>query len=62
MKNHKSAKNSTTTNAKEKISTGLESLGKFRKLDACLTNFKNNHILRNKITHRFLVTTKLLTE
>jgi hypothetical protein len=28
----------------------------------CLTKFKNNQILLNKISHRFLMTTKLYTE
>ncbi len=44
-----------------KISTYLEeNLQNFRKkLDVCLTKFKNNQILLNKICHRFLGTTKL---
>jgi len=42
VKNHKIAKNSTTTNAREKISTDLESSEFFC---VCLTKFKNNQIL-----------------
>ncbi len=30
-------------------------------LDECLTKFKDNQILLNKISHRFLLTTELLT-
>jgi hypothetical protein len=44
--------------AREKISADLESLKIY---DACLTKFKNNQILFYKISHRFLVTTKLFT-
>jgi len=57
VKNPKIVHNSTTTKASEKISTYLESLEFF---DVCLTKFKNNQILLNKISHRFLRTTKLL--
>ena len=44
VKNHKNAKNSAATKAKEKISTDLELLilGFF---DVCLTKFKNKQIL-----------------
>jgi hypothetical protein len=56
----KLAKNSTTTNASEKISTDLESI-ELKKVDACITKFKNNKILLNKIIHRSLLTTKLFT-
>jgi hypothetical protein len=55
-KNHKIVNNSTATEAREKIITDLESLEFF---DACLTKFKNSQILPNKISHRFLLTTKL---
>jgi hypothetical protein len=41
MKNHKIVKNSTTTKAKEKISTVSESL-EFKFFDVCLTRYKNN--------------------
>ncbi len=62
VKNHKIAKNETTTKAREKISTDLESL-KFEKFfEVCLTKFKNNQILLHKIIHRFMLTTKLFTE
>jgi hypothetical protein len=53
VKNHKIVKkNSTTTKSTEKISTDLEAL-KF--LGVCLTK-----ILLHIISHRFLLTTKLL--
>jgi len=61
VKNHKIAKNSTTTKAREKNSTDMESLEFKTFFDACLTKFKNNQILLNKISHRFLLTTKLFT-
>ncbi len=56
VKNHKIDKNSTTTKAREQISTHLESLEFSKKIYACLTKFKNNQILLNKISHRFLLT------
>jgi hypothetical protein len=49
VKNHKIAKNSTATKAREKISEDLESL---ELKNVFLT--KNNQILLNKISHRFL--------
>jgi hypothetical protein len=58
-KNHQIANNSATTEAREKISTDLESLEFF---DVCLAKFKCNKILLNKISHRFLVTSKLFSE
>jgi hypothetical protein len=61
VKKHKIADNSTTTEAGEKISPYLELL-EFQKLfDACLTKFENGQILLNKISHRFLGTTKLFS-
>jgi hypothetical protein len=61
VKNHKIAKNSATTKAGAKISTDLES-SEFQKIfDECLTKFKHKQILRNKISHRFLLTSKLFT-
>ncbi len=56
VKYHKIANNSATTEAREKISTYLESL---EFLDGCLTKFKkkNYETLFNKNSHRFLVTT-----
>jgi hypothetical protein len=60
-KNHRNADNSTTTKATEKISTHF---GIFRILDilyVCLTEFKNNQILIDKISHGVLVTTKLFS-
>jgi len=50
VKNHKFAKNSTTIKAGEKIGTGLESLEFYNNFDICLTKFKNNQILLNKIS------------
>jgi hypothetical protein len=57
VKNHKITNDSTTTKAREKISTDLESLSFFY---VRLTKFKNNPILLNKISHRFLLTTSYL--
>jgi hypothetical protein len=61
VKNNKIAKNSTTTKASEKISGDLEILGFQLIFDICLTKFKNNQILLNKISHRFLLIIKLFT-
>jgi hypothetical protein len=61
MKYHKIAENSATTEDREKISTYFESLEFEKIFDACLTQFENYHILLNKISHRFLVTTKLFS-
>jgi hypothetical protein len=61
VKNHKIAKNSTITKAREKTSTYLESLEFSKKFYVCLAEFKNNQILPNKISQRFLVTTKPFT-
>ncbi len=61
MKNHKIAKNSTTTKAKGKYKCRF---GILRILDffvVCLTKLKNNQNLCNKICHRFILTTKLIT-
>ncbi len=61
-KNHKDADNSTTTEAREKMSAVLESLEFNTKNDACLTKFNKNQILVNKISHVYLATTKPFTE
>ena len=62
VKNHKTASNSATTEAIEKISTDLESLVFRIFLNVCLAKFENNQILLNKICNRFLLTTfKLFT-
>jgi hypothetical protein len=61
VKNHKIADCSTAAKAKEKISKYLESFKFAKKTDVHLTKFKNNQILLNKISHKFLVTTKLFT-
>ncbi len=47
--NHKIVNNSTTAKAGEKIGINLESLQ--LKNNVCLTLFKNNKILLNKIRH-----------
>jgi hypothetical protein len=54
VKNHKIAKNSTTTKAR-KTSKDFESLEFYLKNFVCLTEFKNNSILLNKICHTFRV-------
>ncbi len=61
VKNNKIADNSVNTEAREKICTYLESLEFHNFFDACLTKFENDQILLNKISHRFLVTNKLLS-
>jgi hypothetical protein len=57
VKNHKIFNNSTTTKASEKVSTDFESIKFWKFFDA----LKNNKNLLNKISHRFLMKTKLLT-
>ncbi len=57
VKNHKIAENSAITKAREKLSTDLESLEFYKFFDVCFTKFKNNEILLNIISHRFLLTT-----
>jgi hypothetical protein len=52
-KNHKIAKNSTTTKAREKISMDLESLEFQAFFEVCLTKFQNNQILLNKMSHAY---------
>jgi hypothetical protein len=61
VKNHKIANNSATIKAREKISAYLESLEFKKNFDACLAKFENYQIILNKISHRFLVTTKLFS-
>ncbi len=56
-KNHKIANNSTAIKAREKMSSNLESL-ELKKLMYVQLNLIA--ILFNKISHRFLLTTKLL--
>jgi hypothetical protein len=60
-KNCKIVNNSATTEARERIRTDLDSLKLDTSFDACLTKFENYQILLNKISHRFLVTTKLFS-
>ncbi len=50
VKNHKIYNNSATTEVRDKISTSLESIEYKEKFDACLTKFRNNQILINKIS------------
>jgi hypothetical protein len=59
-RSHKIANNAATGEAREKISTDLESL-EFKKNDVGLTKFENYLIVLNKISHRCLVTTKLFS-
>jgi hypothetical protein len=61
QKNHKAANNSATTEAREKISSYLESLEFWKFFDVCLTKFDYYKIFLNKISHRFVVTTKLFS-
>ncbi len=61
LKNHKIAKNSTTTEAREYISTYLESLKFQKSFVVCMTKLKRNKILYNKRSHLFQVTTKQYT-
>ncbi len=56
-KSHKIASDSATTEAGEKISTGLESVEFY----TILTKFENDQILFNKISHSFLMTTEPFT-
>ena len=58
-KSHKIDNNSATADARDKISIDLESLGIQKIFDVCLTKVENYKNLLNKISHRFLVTTKL---
>ncbi len=60
VKNNKIANNSAITQAREEISTYLESLEFQKFFDVCLTKFENYQILLNKIRHRFLVTKSYL--
>jgi hypothetical protein len=55
VKNHIITNHSTTTKASEKISADLEFF------DVCLTKFKTVKFYKNRISHRLLLTTKLLT-
>ncbi len=55
VKNYKNAHNSATTEAKEK------NKHIFDVFDVCLTIFENYQILFHRISHRFLVTTKLFS-
>jgi hypothetical protein len=52
---------STTTEPREKISPGYESLELYKCFEICRIKIKNNQILCNKMCRRFQVTTKLFT-
>jgi hypothetical protein len=56
VKNNQIANNSTTTEAREIIA---QIWNPYKFFDACLTKFRNNQNLLNKISHKFLLTTKL---
>jgi len=53
VKNHKIASNSATTEAREK--KHIFGILKIFVFYICLTKFRNNRILLNKISHRFLL-------
>jgi hypothetical protein len=61
VKNHKIAKNLTTTQARENNKHRFGILRIVEIFNVYLTKFKSNHILLNKIRHRFVLTTKLFT-
>jgi hypothetical protein len=56
VKNDKIANNLVTIEAREKISTHLESLEFLKLFDVRLTKLENYQILLHKNSHRFLVT------
>ncbi len=60
-KNHKTAKNSTTTTARVKNKHRFGILIIIDKFGLCLTKLKNIQILLSNISDRFLPTTKLFT-
>ena len=60
VKNRKIDNNLTTTKAR-KISTGFKSVEFWNFFDVCLTKLRNNHTSCNKISHRFLLATKLFS-
>jgi hypothetical protein len=51
QENHKIADNTASTESRQKMNTDFESLEFLKFFDACLTSFKNNQILLNKISH-----------
>ncbi len=59
--NHKIAKKSTNTKARERISTFWNPYNFSNFFGVCLTKFLMNKFLLNKISHRFLLTTMLFT-
>ncbi len=61
VKNNKNSNYSANTEAREIKITNLESLEFQNFFDVSLTEFENHQLLLNKIKHRCLVTTKLLS-
>jgi hypothetical protein len=61
VKNNKIANNPTGTKATGKNKQRYKIFRVLKFYDVCLTNFKNNQILLNKFSHRFLATTMLFT-
>ncbi len=61
MKGSNFANNSATTETREGIGTDLESLELKKIFDVCLTKFENYQFIHIKISHIFLVTTKVFS-
>ncbi len=62
VKGHLIANDSSTTESRgKKTSTILESVEFLKFFEVCFIKFENNQVLINKISHRFLVTTKLFS-
>jgi hypothetical protein len=61
VKSHNIAHNTTSTEAREKINRDLESIEFLNFFAVYLTKFETYQILLNKISHRFLVTTKVFS-
>jgi hypothetical protein len=59
--NHKITNSSATTKAREKLAHIWNQYNFRNFFDINLTKFENYQILRSKINHRFLVTTKLFS-
>jgi hypothetical protein len=57
VNSHKIAKNTATTEAREKIRIDLESVEFLQIFKMCLTKFENYQILMNEIRRRYLATT-----
>ncbi len=61
VKDFKIANNSNNHYNERKISTYVESLELYKFFDTCFTRLKTNYLLLIKISHRFILTTKLFT-